>query len=124
MTFLKHAPQGRFILLPKLLDNWGCPTLCSSQADAFLVAKFLDISESDILTYRHFITHEILEDDAHMPADIYGIVFFQRHTIEEDLTCCGFVEARQQFHQRRFPRAIMTNQGDTFTCFEKEAEVL
>src|SRR5438552_5711889 len=124
MPLLKHAPQGRIILLRQTLYNRGRPALGSSQAYAFIVVNFLYISKPYILAYGHFIAHKILEDDAHMPAYIQCIVVFQGQTVEEYLSCSGFVEARQQFHQRRFSRAIVTNQRDAFACFEKEIEIL
>src|ERR1700674_802212 len=117
VPLLKHAPQSRIVLLRKILYNRSSPALRGSLPYEFIIVKFLDISESDILPCGHFIMHKILENDADMPANIQCIVFFQWHTIEQYLTCRWLVEVRQQFYQSRFPRAIVTYERDTFSCF-------
>ena len=75
-------------------------------------SKLFDSSDGDVLARGHFIAHEILEDDADFPIEIFQVVFPQVHAVEQDLPLGRIVEPRHQLHDRSLAFAILADQSD------------
>src|SRR5579864_7966303 len=61
------------------------------------IVDFPDPPYCDVFPSRHFISHEVLKDDANLAIEIFEAVLAQVHTIKQDLSFCGIVEPGDQF---------------------------
>src|SRR5258708_196258 len=75
------------------------------------IVDLLDAANRYVFTSGHFITHEILEDDADLTMQILQVVLAKIDSIEQDLPLSGIVQPGHQLDDGGLALAIFANQG-------------
>ena len=91
--------------------------------DALLVVARLDAADGDVVAGGEIVAHEILEDDTHVGAQLFDVVFAKIAAVEQDAAFVGVVQPGQQLHQGGLAGAVLADQRHHLAGLEREAEM-
>ena len=91
--------------------------------DTGAIVARLDAPHGDVLRRGQVIAHEVLEDDPDVRAQRGEVVLPQIVPVEEDPALVGVVEAGEQLHERRLPRAVLPHEREHFAGPQREGQV-
>ena len=91
---VKSSPEHLFITAREFSNYFVCQTLASGAENALGIVQIFDSSDCDILVSRHFIAHEVLEDNADFLIKIFDVVTAEVHAIEK------YLAGAQPAHER------------------------
>src|SRR5581483_1312594 len=106
------------------LNHRRCTARLSGVAKTLLILYLLNIPKTHILTHGHGILHEILENDADMPANILQVIVLQGYAVQQDLPFRWLIETGKQLDQRGFPCTVLAYQRNAFPGFQEEVHLL
>ena len=77
-----------------------------------------------LLRARHLVAHEVLEDDADFPVQIFDAVIAQIDAVEENAARRRIVEARDELDDRRLALAVLADQRDALARLDPQIEIV
>ena len=91
--------------------------------DPRAIESRIDAADGDVLARGQVVAHEILEDDADVPAQRLEVVVAQIVAVQHHVALVGIVEAREQLDQRGLAGAVLAHQRQHFAGAQREVEV-
>ena len=82
------------------------------------IIDLLNTAHSNVLACRHFVSHEILKNNADLPVEIVEVVFSKVDSIQQHLTFERVVKPGKQLDDSCFSLAVFSNQRDPFAATE------
>ena len=107
---LEAAADDLLVARRQRFDHLGGHRALRRGADAAVIVHRIDLADADVLGRGEVIAHEILEDHADVGAQIFEVIVAQVAAVEQDATLVGFVQPRQQLHQRGLAGAVLADQ--------------
>src|SRR6185312_13571134 len=92
--------------------------------DFFLAVGKLDTADGDVFAGRHFVTHEVLKDDADFLVQVFEVIFAQVYAVEKNLALGGVVKACDELDDGGLALAVFADERDALARAEREVEVL
>ena len=121
---LKTPPQHLIVSARQLCHNLVGQRLLSRHFDRRAIVQLFDAPHSDVFRCRHFVPHEVLEDDADLVAKTLNRVFAQINAVEQDLAFRWIVQPADQLNYGGFALPVLSNQSDALARFEAQVKTV
>ncbi len=120
----KPAPQHLIVSPCEALDHAVSQTFFCCFPDTLFFRAIVDTANRDILSRRHLVAHEVLEDDANLSREIFEIVLAEIRSIKQDAPGSRIVQAGDQFYDGCLALTVLADQSNTLARFEPEVQTI
>src|ERR1019366_6682003 len=99
-------------------------TLMGSAHDRLRGRQLFDTPNRNILARGHLIAHEVLEDHADFPIEIFEVVFPQIDAVEKNLSGGRVIQPSHQLYDSGLALAVLADQRDALPRMQSEIEAV
>src|SRR5581483_1597760 len=121
---IKSPAEHLIVMMRQFPDHLVRQALLSCELEQVHIVDLFYFAYCDVVASFHLVTHEVLEDDANFPVEIFQTVLPQINPIQQHLTCGGIVEPRDQLHDRGLTLTVLANQCHALTGAQMKIETL
>ena len=112
------------VLARKASDDFVRKAHLRGRLDLVEAISLFNSSDGNVVSRRHLVAHEILENHSNFMAKIFHVVIPQVHAVDKDLPLGGVIQTCDEFYDGGFALTIFTDQSHALPGAKVKIEIL
>src|SRR5450756_302632 len=122
LTLLEPLAQHRVVAGGEAADDFVGAGLSRRRHDAGIVRRPVDVADPDVLARRELVLGVVLEDHAHLAAQVAGRELAQVDAVDRDRPGLRAVEPAEELHECGLAGAVRAHQRDDLAGFDVQRD--